>query len=176
MKAIIKENIIENVEFGVDSRYQDNKERESDSILLMQARLERNKNLSKEQIIRAKLLQLKLQMENYIKAPVNDNQNHFTKFLEAYVDTIYSKRSEFAKDINITPILLSQVINNHRDANEEFILKLIIHSEKAFKEIARFDKTIWHEIYFKEKIFTTMSNPEKWRPRIEKQVKLNASF
>ena len=36
-------------DYGVDSRYTDKKEKESDSIALMQARLERMKNLSKEQ-------------------------------------------------------------------------------------------------------------------------------
>ena len=54
-------------EFGVDSRYKTNNEREQESIALMQARLDRMKNLSNEQILRAKLLQLKLKMENYLK-------------------------------------------------------------------------------------------------------------
>ena len=44
-------------EFGVDSRYKTNNEREQESIALMQARLDRMKNLSNEQILRAKLLQ-----------------------------------------------------------------------------------------------------------------------
>ena len=70
-------------------------------------------------------------------------QNHFTNFLETYIDAIYSQRSKFAIDINITPVFLSQVINNHREPNEEFILKLMIHSEKAFKNVGDFHKEIW---------------------------------
>lgn len=55
-----KENSINSdSEFGIDSRYKTKKERDQDSIALMQARLERMKNLPKEQILRAKLLQLK---------------------------------------------------------------------------------------------------------------------
>jgi len=57
-----KKNTImnEDAEYGVDSRYKSKKERESDATALMEARLTRMKNLSKDQIIRAKLVQLKL--------------------------------------------------------------------------------------------------------------------
>jgi len=110
-----KKNImmIEDAEYGVDSRYKSDKRRESDATALMEARLMRMKNLSKDQIIQAKLLQLKLKMEEYLKNPVYNNRNYFSEFLESYVDTIYSKRSVFAKDIDIAPVSLSQVINNH---------------------------------------------------------------
>ena len=168
-----KQNIIKvDSEYGVDSRYKTAKEREEDSIALMQARLERMKKLPKEQILRAKLLQLKLKMENYLKAPVYDNQNHFAHFLETYIDAIYSKRSEFAKDINVTPVFLSKVINSHREPKEEFILKLMIHSEIAFRHVGEFHKKTWYQVYFHEKVCDTMSSQEKWRPKIEKQVKL----
>jgi hypothetical protein len=168
-----KENIINNdFEFGIDSRYKTKKEREQDSVALMQARLERMKNLPKEQILRAKLLQLKLKMEDYLKKPVYDNQNHFAQFLELYVDTIYSKRSDFAKDINITANFLSKIINSHREPKEEFILKLMIHSEKTFEQVGEFHKKTWYQVYFHEKLCDTMSSQEKWRPEIEKQVKL----
>lgn len=168
-----KLNIInEDPEFGVDSRYKTSKEKKQDSITLMQARLDRMKILPKEQVFRAKLLQLKLKMENYLKESVYDNQLHFAIFLESYVDAIYSKRSEFAKDINITPVFLSQVINSHREPNEDFILKLMIHSEKVFKYVGKFQKSIWYQIYFHDKLCDTMSNLEEWRPKIEKQVNI----
>jgi hypothetical protein len=53
-------NINNDFEFGIDSRYKTKNEREEDAVALMQARLDRMKNLSKEQILCAKLLQLKL--------------------------------------------------------------------------------------------------------------------
>ncbi len=172
-----KQNIINtDPEFGVDARYKSKKEREQDSIALMQARLERMKKIPKEQVIRAKLLQLKLQMEKYLKEPVYDKQNHFTKFLESYVDTIYVKRSEFAKDINITPVFLSQIINNHREPKEEFILKLMVHSEKVFKNVGEFPKTTWYQLYLHEKLSDTMASHAEWGPKIEKQVKLSAQI
>jgi len=159
-------------EYGVDSRYQTTKEKEQDSAALMQARLERMKNISKEQILRAKLLQLKLKMEDYLKEPVYDNKNHFAEFLKTYVDTIYSKRSEFARDINVTPVFLSKVINRHREPKEEFILKLMIHSEKVFQHVAEFQKRTWYQVYLHEKLCDTMSSQDVWRPEIEKQIKL----
>jgi hypothetical protein len=158
-------------EYGVDSRYQSKEEKDRDSLALMQARIERMKGLSPEQVRRARLLQLKLKMENYLEAPVYDNRNHFTEFLEMYIDAIYTKRSSFAEDISIRPVLLSQVINNHREPKEEFMMKLMIHSEFVFKDVCEFHKKTWYQVYFQEKICETMSSQAQWRPKIEKKVK-----
>ena len=168
--------LIEDAEYGVDSRYNSTKERESDATALMEARLSRMKNLSKDQIIRAKLLQLKLKMEEYLKNPVYDNRNYFSEFLESYVDAIYAKRSGFAEDIDIAPVSLSQVINNHREPKEEFMMRLMIHSEMVYKNVCEFHKKTWYQVYFHEKICDTMSNQEKWRPEVEKHVKLSESI
>jgi hypothetical protein len=162
--------------YGIDSRYTSDKERESDATALMEARLRRMKNLSKDQITRAKLLQLKLKMEEYIKNPVYDNHSYFSNFLKFYIDSIYSKRSAFAKDIDVTPVSLSQVINNHREPKEEFIMKLMIHSEKAYKNVCEFHKKIWYQVYFHEKICDTMSNQEQWRPEIEKHIRISEAI
>lgn len=167
-----KKQLTNDPEFGVDSRYNTKKEKEQDSVALMQARLERMKNLPKEQALRAKLLQLKLKMEEYLKTPVYDNQNHFAHFLEFYVDTIYSKRSDFAKDINVTANFLSKIINSHREPQEEFMLKLMIHSEKTFRHVGEFHKKTWYQVYFHEKLCDTMARQDEWRPGIEKQVKI----
>ena len=171
-----KETIIENAEYGVDSRYKSKKERESEATALMEARLMRMKNLSREQIVQAKLIQLKLKMEKYVKKPIYDNHNYFSEFLKKYIDIIYPKRSLFAKDIEVTPVNLSQVINNHREPKEEFIMKLMIHSEKVFKNIGAFHKKIWLQVYYHEKICDTMSNQEQWRPKVERHVKLSETI
>jgi hypothetical protein len=163
-------------EYGLDSRYKTNKERESEATLLMEARLRRMKNLSKDQIAKAKLLQLKLKMEEYIKQPVYDKINHFSDFLKLYIDSIYSKRSAFARDIDVAPVNLSQVINNHREPKEEFIMKLMIHSEKVYKNVCEFHKKIWYQVYYHEKICYTMSNQEQWRPKIEKHIKISEAI
>jgi putative addiction module CopG family antidote len=63
MKTKTNKDQIEDAEYGLDSRFKSSKENESESALLMEARLLRMKNLSKDQIIRAKLMQLKLKTE-----------------------------------------------------------------------------------------------------------------
>lgn len=168
-KKINKE--IQDAEYGVDSRYASKKERTADGKALMEARLKRMNNLSEDQIVKAKLLQLKFKMEEFIKNPVKENQNSFTEFLKLYIDTIYKKRIHFAKDISITPVLLSQVLNNHREPKEEFILRLMIHSEKTYEKICAFHKKTWFQVFFHEKIYETMSNQNEWRPLVEKHVK-----
>lgn len=160
-------------EYGVDSRYTSKRERTIDGKILMEARLKRMKNLSADQIIKAKLLQLKLRMEEFIKNPVAENHNSFTEFLKMYIDTLYDKRFHFAQDINITPVLLSQVLNKYRAPKEEFILRLMVHSEKTYEKVCVFHKKTWFQVYFAEKIHETMSNQDKWRPTVEKQVNIS---
>lgn len=53
----------ENIEFGIDLRYENEKEKNFESIRLMEERVKRLKKLSKVQIIRAKLFQLIYKME-----------------------------------------------------------------------------------------------------------------
>jgi len=159
-----------NSEYGVDSRYLSKKEKAADGKALMEARLLRMQNVSDYDIVKAKLLQLKLRMDEFIKSPVHKNQNYFTGFLTAYIDTIYTRRNLFAKDIDIKPVRLSQVLNNHRDPKEEFILRLMIHSEKIYENICAFNKEIWFQAYYHEKICDTLSSLEEWRPHVEKHV------
>ena len=166
-------NLMMDVEYGIDSRYKSDLESVSEATALMEARLRRMKMLSNDQITKAKLLQLKLKMEEFINHPVYDNHNHFSNFLKFYIDSIYSKRSIFAKDINVDPVSLSQVINNHREPKDEFILKLMIHSEKVYKDVCSFNKKIWYQIYFNNKICEIMAKQEEWQPEIETQVRVS---
>jgi len=166
-------NLMMDAEYRLDSRYKSGLESVSEATALMEARLRRMKMLSKDQITKAKLLQLKLKMEEFINHPVYDNNNHFSNFLKFYIDSIYSKRSTFSNDINVDPVSLSQVINNHREPKDEFILKLMIHSEKVYKDVCSFNKKIWYQIYFNNKICEIMAKQQQWQPEIEKQVRIS---
>ncbi|MCB0647549.1 MAG: hypothetical protein KDC49_12860 [Saprospiraceae bacterium] len=163
-------------EFGLDSRYTSKNEYAAEASALMEARLNRMKNLTKDQIIRAKLMQLKLQMEEYIRQPIHDHQNQFSRFLKTYIDAIYTTRNGFAQDINITPVRLSQLLNNHRTPQDEFFMKLMIHSEMVYQKVCDFKKTTWYQVYFHEKISDTILNQDKWRPKLEKDVKLSETL
>lgn len=63
-------DLMMDVEYGIDSRYKSGLESVSEATTLMEARLRRMKMLSNDQITKAKLLQLKLKMEEFIKNPV----------------------------------------------------------------------------------------------------------
>lgn len=159
-------------EFGVDSRYKNLNIRLQDGKNLMEARLKRLNGLSRKQIIKAKLLQVHLKMQEYLSQPVYEDYNFFTSFLSNYIDTIYDKRTLFAKDINITPVSLSQILNNHREPKEEFMFRLMLHSELTFKNVCEFHKKTWYQVYYHEKICDTMSNQDEWRPNEKKYVKI----
>jgi hypothetical protein len=161
-----------NPEFGVDSRYKRKQDKLFDGKNLMESRLKRLNKLTKSQVIKAKLLQLKFKMEDYLKQPVYENYDFFTNFLSNYIDIIYDKRVMFAKDINITPVSLSQILNNHREPKEEFMFRLMLHSELTFKEICDFQKKTWYQVYYHEKICDTMSNQDEWRPEEKKHVRI----
>lgn len=159
-------------EFGIDSRYSSIKEKEGDAIALMEARLNRMKNLSKEDIIRAKLLQLKYKMEESLSNS-NKNQNQaFSQFLAIYVDVLYTRRNDFASDLGVSPVILSQVINNHREPGKEFILRLMIHSEKVYQRVGKFNHENWYQIFLNEKLRVTMEAEASWRSELGAEVKM----
>lgn len=162
---------IVNEEYSIDSRYKSADERKLESNVLMEARLQRMENANPSLIIRAKLLQLKLKMDEFLKKPVHEVGNYFTDFLSIYIDIIYNKRNDFALDINISKVKLSQVLNNHREPQKEFILRLMLHSELIYKNVCEFNKQTWYEVYYFEKICDIMSRQEEWRPEVEKHVK-----
>ncbi|MFN8431570.1 MAG: hypothetical protein U0V04_16440 [Spirosomataceae bacterium] len=163
----------EYIDFGVDSRYSTIEEKTSNAGILMQARLERMKNLPKEQIIRTKLIQLKLEMDEFLKQGTLGLSHKFSDFLGKYIDILYTKHAYFSKDLNITPVFLSQIINGHRLASEEFLLKLTVHSEKTFETVCFFNKNTWFQIFYQEKINQLIFRQDEWRSEIEKQVKFS---
>jgi len=159
-------------EFGVDSRYKSKKEKLSDGQRLIEERLKRLKDLPKGQIVKARLIQLKLKMEEYLRQPVYLKNNFFTDFLSEYIDLLYEKRVLFANDISITPVSLSQILNNHRAPKEEFMLRLMLHSELTFKNICKFEKSTWYQVYYHEKICDTIANQNEWSPLEKKHVNI----
>lgn len=166
-----KTTLLDTIEYGVDARYNSQKEQKKDGQALMEARRVRMAKMSKEDILRARLMQLKLQMDDYLSATQDDKKQHFTTFLNAYIDTIYDKQQEFAQDLDITPVSLSQILNNHREPKEEFFKKLMIHSERVFKAIKGFHKQSWYMIYYRDKINETMAQQDEWGPELEKKIK-----
>jgi len=163
-------------EYAVDSRYSSEEVQKADSVALMKARLERMENLPKEELMKAKLMQLKLKMTDYVENPVYDQRNYFLEFLKIYVGIIYQNKRDFAKDIQVTPVELSQVLNNHRKPKDSFLKKLIVHSERVYEHVCPFSGKVWLEVYHQDQMSKTMNEEAIWRPDIEKQVTLSEPF
>ena len=46
----------------------------------------------------------------------------------------------------------------------------MIHAEQAFEQISGFQKEIWLELFYHEKLSETMLRQDEWRPAIEKHL------
>ena len=161
-------------EWAVDSRYHSADEEKREAKALLKARLQRLKNVTEHDILKTKLLQIKWQMEDYVKCGQPNNEYGFAYFLATYVDTLYSKRIDFANDLNVSAVLLSQVIGKHREPSLDFILKLMVHSKKVFSLLEPFDVSVWYRIYLLDKLHHTLANQSAWLKQYEKQVKAKA--
>lgn len=166
-----KTALLDAIEYGVDARYDTQEDKQKEGLALMEVRRMRMSNLSQQDILRAKLMQLKLQMDEYLNSSGNHKEYQFTSFLHTYIDTIYDKQKDFALDLDITPVSLSQILNNHREPKEEFFKKLMIHSDRVFKAIKGFHKQSWYMIYYFDKINETMAHQDEWKPELEKKIK-----
>lgn len=160
----------EDPEYGLDSRYQSEEEKNSEAVLLMEARLDKMKNLSHGDIAAAKLMQLKLQMDEYLTRPLCEEKGYFLSFLKSYIDIIYKRKSSFASDMDINATRLSQIVNQHREPSTEFFRRLMIHSEKIYERICNFDPKIWYELYYQENLCRMMADQDHWRPQVEEHV------
>lgn len=164
-------NELEEFKFLIDSRVLSNKEKRDEREAILRAREKRFSNRSENEKKVSRLLQLKYQMENYLSNQKCIYEPLFPKFLSTYIDTLYDKRKNFAIDININPITLSQVINQHRDPQENFLIRLIVHSESAYKNLCSFEKELWPKIYYQDKVCEFLTSSEKSIKFEKKHVK-----
>ncbi len=159
-----------NFKYLIDSRNLSEKERREISDSLTRARekrfLERGENEKKA----ARLLQLKYQMEEYLSSSEIVREAQFPKFLGIYIDTLYDKRKNFAHDLSVTPVLLSHVLNEHREPQESFLQRLIVHSSNSYKSIGDFDIQLWPKVYYQDKIHQFIASKNKWQKEEERFV------
>tara|TARA_R110000744_G_scaffold181413_1_gene300566 strand:+ start:14564 stop:15094 length:531 start_codon:yes stop_codon:yes gene_type:complete len=169
---ISKENkSMEDFKYLIDSRNLTDKEKVEDREAIVKARAERFGKRTDNEIKTARLMQLKFQMEEYLSSPLGSSVPSFPKFLITYIDTLYDKRKDFASDISIKPIVLSHILNEHREPNESFILRLMLHSQDSFKDLFNFDKELWAMAYYQDKVCRFLGSSEKWVKSERKHVK-----
>lgn len=110
-----------------------------------------NAQLDEKETIRFKILQLKYQMEDFIKNPTDEKES-FGSFLKQYIDAIDIKQIQLAQDISIDKTYLSQLINRHRSPSEEVLIRLEIHSGNLINAVT------WYKLVEIEKEMELSTN------------------
>ncbi len=108
--------------------------------------------MSKEDLLKANLLQLRFQIEDYVINKQFDKRKTFGHFLKTYIDRLNKKRNEFAAEIQIKPAELSQYINNHRMPPKNVMIRLELHSHKIIPA------TDWYRLVEKENLYELSNN------------------
>jgi hypothetical protein len=127
-------------------------------------------DMTEEKKIELDLLQLRFQLEDYLKDSYNPALN-FGHFLERYLTIIHKKKKEFAQEIQIHETLLSHLVNNRREPNDSIIIRLEIHSNKIIPAI------YWYKLAEKAKehqIRTDNSLRDKERPYVTHILQMTA--
>ena len=166
-----KDEDLEEFKYLIDSRNFSEEERKADLEIMMKAREARFRKRTKTEILQAQLLQLKYLMKDYIEDNGPVTEPRFSEFLKTYVDALYSKRIEFAADLSIEPIVLSHILNNHRNPKDSFMSRLIIHSEGSYRDLGGFDRELWPRVYFKDKMYKFIASQEQLKESEAKYVR-----
>ena len=156
------ENVNESFAFGHDFRYANAAEEKAEAVALMAARLKRLQEQSPETLLFAKLLQLKLQMEHVIQQKAGKEWG-FEHFLKKYGEILYPKMQQFASDLALTPVQLSHYLHGRREPSEDLFNKLMLHSEQRLPASLGFDKKMWLEVYYAQKIHSTLLKHQVWK-------------
>lgn len=109
-------------------------------------------NLSNEKRILAAILQLRFQMEDYLKKKPYNKEMSFGFFLKEYISRLQLKNKDFAEQIGMEPSELSQILNGHRKPGDKILIRLELHSNKNI------DAVLWHRMLEREKEYELQTN------------------
>jgi plasmid maintenance system antidote protein VapI len=102
---------------------------------LQEVLAKRRAALSPEDLLKAQIMQLRFQIEDYLKENRFNRQKTFGYFLKSYITILDKKSNEFADEIDIKPAELSQYINNHRTPPQPVIIRLELHSKNIIPAV-----------------------------------------
>jgi len=132
----------------------DKKKREAELSELRSIRKKIVENQTDEEKAISQLLQLRFLIEDYIKDSSFNDRYYFGYFLKEYITRIEKKNNEFAKDIDVNPTELSQIINKHRKPTDKLIFRLEIHSNRNFPAL------LWFKVLEKERAYELLHDKE----------------
>jgi plasmid maintenance system antidote protein VapI len=147
--------------------------KQSKSVLsksLKDARKRTQSEINDQARLTLKLMQLKFQIEDYLKSDSFNPKFTFSYFLKEYVDVLKKKRKVFAQEISIDETELSQLINKHRQPNDSIIIRLEIHSNNSIPAVS------WYKLLEMEKVHSINNNValrKKETKNVKNRVELN---
>ena len=130
-----------------------NAEREA-SDQLAKARAKIQALSSERDQLKARLLQLKFLLEDYIKSDEYDPDKRFGNFLKFYLDIIKKRRNEFAEEIAVHKTLITQLINHTREPNDRIAIRLELHSNNSIPA------EYWYRLIQKDQVQQLKTNKE----------------
>jgi hypothetical protein len=98
---------------------------------LRKALIKRRANMSPATRLELSLLQLRLNIEEYLEDDTFDKHKTLGYFLKAYIKVLNKKANEFASEIAITPAVLSQYITDARIPPTSILVRLELHSHNT---------------------------------------------
>ena len=128
------------------------KQKKESDMELAEALRQRREAMSSEDKVKTKLLQLKFQIEDYIRDSQFDQARTFSYYLKSYIDMLGMKQNELAREIDIKPAVLSQYLNKHRTPPENVMVRLELHSHNLISA------TAWYQLVEKEKVHALSAN------------------
>jgi hypothetical protein len=121
------------------------------------------------QVLYAKVLQLKFLMEDYTKSSNYDKELSFAYFLRKYIHLNYKLNKRFAQDIELDETELSSILNRGRMPSKKTIIRLELHSNNTIPAVS------WYKLLEKEKEFI-LQNDVELRSKESKYVKNRLLF
>lgn len=94
------------------------------------ARQQRAAERTQQEMLYGRLLQLKIQIQDYIRQESFDSQKTFATFLNKYIELQGKKKHEIAAELDIHKTLLSQLLSGSREPSEELFIRLEFHSNQ----------------------------------------------
>jgi hypothetical protein len=128
------------------------KEAKNSASHLSEARKKNRENITENQKLYAKVIQLRFLMEDYAKSDIYNHDLSFASFLKQYIRLSYKVNKKFANDIKLKETELSLILNRHRLPNEKTIVRLELHSSNTIPAIS------WYRVLEKEKEHALQAN------------------
>ncbi|MEM9935100.1 MAG: hypothetical protein AAF824_15855 [Bacteroidota bacterium] len=121
-------------------------------------------DMTEEDRMRADIMRLRFQIDNYLKVEGFAFDKTFGKYLEEYMRVLRKNRREIASDLAVHYTKLSRILNDKEEPNVELTYRLERHSGQLIQA------TTWWKLIIKKQAFL-ISMDEETREREQQKVK-----